>query len=344
MNRQVTIKDIATALNLSASTVSRALHGLGTIGISTRKKIIAYAEQMNYRPNVIAQSLRSQQSRSIGVVLCNIDNNFFSEVVDGIESAASEKGYLCLFTQSRESYALELNHVEALAARNIDGLLVSVSAGTKKYEHFLRLQQSGLPIVFFDRVMEDWPAHQVVADNFAGAYQLTNHLINEGYKCIAHISSAPHLSITKERLAGYKRALWEHAIPYSPEYVKFTKNGGASAEENATAFRRLLAMDPKPDAIITGSDRLTLHTFSNAINNGYKVPQDIAIGGFANLKVSNLIPPSLTCVHQPAYEMGKAAAEMLIQLIGQKRTVKEMVYERKVLTTTLHVGQSTMRV
>src|ERR1700742_1349752 len=222
----ITIKDIAKALGLSTSTVSRALRGSYEISAETRKLVLEYAEKLNYRPNPIAQSLKENRSRSIGIVVTEIANNFFSQVINGIESVAYNKGYYVIISQSHESFEREVANIQYLASRSVDGLLVSLSTETMDLSHLNSLHDKGLPIVFFDRVTEEMPTHKVIVNNFNGAYQATEHLIQSGFRRIAHLTISPHLSITKERLAGYKAAPPHPPLPSHETPVKTLKYGG----------------------------------------------------------------------------------------------------------------------
>jgi len=335
----ITIKDIAKALNLSYSTVSRALKGSYKISEATRQLVQEYADRHHYRPNLIAQSLKSQRSRCIGVVLCNIPNIFFSEVINGIESVAYNKDYLVIITQSQESYEREVKNLEHLTWRSVDGLLVSLSTESEDLGHLARLHEQGLPIVFFDRVTDRLKTHRVVADNIGGAYQATRHLIECGYKRIAHVTSSPHISITRERKEGYEKALRENGIDVNPDYIKYCMHGGMIFEEAEQAMNELFDMPDPPDAVMAASDRLTITCFSLIRKRGLAIPGQMAIAGFSNFSTPELFNPSLTTVRQPAFEMGKTAAELLIQLIEAKRPVTE--YVKKVFPTELIIRNST---
>jgi LacI family transcriptional regulator len=220
----ITIKDIGKALGLSTSTVSRALRGSYEISEETKKQVLEYAEKMNYRPNPIALSLKERRSRSIGVVVCEIANNFFSQAINGIESIAYNRGYHVIISQSHESYEREVVNVQHLASRSVDGLLVSLSSETTDLSHFIELHDKGLPIVFFDRVTSEINTHKVIADNYKAAYEATVHLVKNSYKKIAHITSAPFLSITKERLEGYKNALLENGLSFDEKTCKILQS------------------------------------------------------------------------------------------------------------------------
>lgn len=338
-NDNITIKDIAKALNLSSSTVSRALKGSYKISEATQQLVKQYAEANHYRPNLMAQSLKNQKSRCIGVVLCSIPNSFFAEVISGIESIAYSKDYLLIITQNLESYEREVKNLANLTWRSVDGLLVSLSTETKDTSHFEKLHNQGLPIVFFDRVTDDFQTHQVITDNVGGAYKATKHLIERGYKRIATITSSPYLSITTERLEGYKKALTEHNMPLNDDYIQYVPHGGMVIEEIESALNTLLQLKEPPDALLTASDRITIGSYSLIQRKGLIIPDQLAVAGFSNFVAPELFNPPLTTVRQNAFEMGKLATELLIQQVESKRPVT--VFERKILPTELIVRSST---
>jgi LacI family transcriptional regulator len=341
MYEAITIKDIAKALGLSTSTVSRALRGSYEISPETKKLVLEYAEKFNYRPNPIALSLKERKSRSIGVVVSEIANHFFSQAIDGIESIAYNRGYHVIISQSHESYERELVNVKHLSSRSVDGLLISLSTETTDIGHFKELHEKGLPLVFFDRVTEEIDTHKVIANNYQGAYDATDHLIKSGYKKIAHITSSAHLSITKERLAGYKAALAAHKIPLNESYIKYCNHGGKIVKEIEDAITSLINLKQKPDAIFAASDRLTTSSLSTLKTLGLKIPNDVAFVGFTNYGLVELLNPPLSAVHQPAFEMGQVATELLIQLIESKRPVTK--FETRVLQTELCIRDSSVK-
>lgn len=338
-HENITIKDIAKALNLSYSTVSRALKGSYKISEATRQLVKEYAEAHHYRPNLMAQSLKNQKSRCIGVVLCSIPNSFFAEVISGIESVAYSKDYLLIITQNLESYEREVKNLENLTWRSVDGLLISLSTETKDISHFGELHEQGLPMVFFDRVTNAIPTHQVIADNTGGSYAATRHLIERGYKRIATITSSPYLSISLERLEGYQKALTEFNLPVREEYIQYCMHGGMNIEEIETALDNLLQLPEPPDALLTASDRITIGSYSLLQKRGLVIPDNIAVAGFSNFNAPELFNPPLTTVRQNAFEMGKIATELLIQQVESKRPVNS--FEKRVLPTELIVRSST---
>jgi LacI family transcriptional regulator len=335
----ITIKDIATALNLSVSTVSKALRDSYEISEATKKLVNAYAQEHNYRPNPIAQSLKQGHSKSIGIVVSTIDNQFFSQVINGIESVAYDAGFNVIMTQTHESYDLEVKNVGHLTHRSIDGLLISLSTETHDIEHLQRLHRQGLPIVFFDRITDEIETHKVISDNFKGGYDATRHLLDAGYTRIAHITSPPNISITRERLAGYSKALEEAGIAIPDEYIKHCPHGGRDIGEIENALNELLSLESKPDAILTTSDRITTTTLYLLNKLGIKIPEEIALIGFTNTQLADVLNPSLSSVYQPGFEMGQKATEMLLNLILSKRPVHE--FETIVLPTQLITRRST---
>lgn len=337
----VTIKDIARALNLSASSVSKALHGSHEISEATRKEVLRCAKKLNYKPNPIAQGLRKGRSKSIGVVVTNIDNNFFSQVINGIESVAHRKEYNVIISQTHESYEREVLAVENFAARSIDGLVISLSAETEKQDHFKKLHDNSLPMVFFDRVANTINTHKVTSNNFLGAYNATRHLIQQGYKRIAHITSSNTLSITLERLEGYVKALKDYGYPLDDAYIKYCDHGGMLQSEIDDALQQLLSLTRTPDAIFTASDRLSTSVFSLLKSRHIKIPHQMAIIGFTNSISADIFDPPLSTISQPAYEMGQTATELLIRLIESRRPVTS--FEKVVLDNTLHIRESSRK-
>ncbi|HEY8970912.1 MAG TPA: LacI family DNA-binding transcriptional regulator [Puia sp.] len=334
----ITIKDIAKALGLSTSTVSRALRGSYEISAETKKLVLEYAEKLNYRPNPIAQSLKEKRSRSIGIIVCEIANNFFSQAINGIESVAYKKGYYVIISQSHESYEREVSNAQYLASRSVDGLLVSLSTETTDLSHLKKLHEKGLPIVFFDRVTEEMQTHKVIANNFNGAYQATEHLLRSGFKRIAHVTISPHLSITKQRLDGYKAALADNGVPFDDSLVKYCKYGGLIISETEQAIDALLHLPKKVDAIVAASDKLSTGCLSALARKNVKIPDDMALVGFTNSPLTEVFHPSMSSIRQPAFEMGQVAMEMLIQIIESRRPVTE--FETRVLNTELTIRAS----
>lgn len=335
----ITIKDIARALNISFSTVSKALRDSYEISDNTKKLVNEYANKHGYRPNPIAQSLKQGRSRSIGIVVSTIENEFFSQVINGIESVAYQAGFNVIITQTHESYGLEVKNVEHLTHRSIDGLLISLSTETNDIGHLKALHKQGLPIVFFDRITDEIDTHKIIADDFKGAYNATHHLLRRGYKRIAHITSPPHISITKERLAGYKKALEEEGITISNDYIKHCEHGGRDIVEVKNALNALLSLPDKPDAIFTTSDRITTKTLVLLNELKIRIPQEIALIGYTNSSLADVLNPSLSSICQPGFEMGQLAARKVLELILTRKPIYD--FETLVLPTQIITRHST---
>ena len=335
MFENVTIKDIAKALGLSTSTVSRALRGSSEINFETKKAVLEYAEKYNYRPNPIALSLKENRSKAIGVIVPEIDNPFFSQAINGIEEIADKRGYHVVISQSHESLEKEKINIEHLASRRVDGLLISLSGETQNVLHLLDLHQKGMPMVLFDRISDEIDTHKVTSENFEGAFRATEHLIKNGKKKIAHLGASPYLSITKERLEGYLAAHQKNEISIDQNLIKYCNYGYEEMEK----VMEDLFKNTKPDAIFTSSDRLVLDCLTALKNRNIAIPQDISIIGFTNLTVAPLLSPSLSTVVQPALEMGKFSAELLLDLIEKKGNLPT-IFQKLVLKTELVLRDS----
>jgi DNA-binding LacI/PurR family transcriptional regulator len=334
----VTIKDIAKALGLSTSTVSRALRDSYEISPETKKLVLEYAEKINYHPNPIALSLKERRSRSIGVIVAEIANSFFSQAIDGIESIAYKNGYNVIISQSRESYDREVINLNFLTSRSIDGLIVSVAAETKDFGNFKELHERGMPIVFFDRIVNEIYTHKVIVDNYQGAYDATRYFIENGYRRIAALANNEVLSITRDRLAGYKAALADQGIKEEESFIKYCEHGGLILSEVEQAVTELVGNKTKPDAILALGDKLTTGTLRILKAGKLKVPEDIGLIGFSNSDITELIDPPLSIIKQPAFEMGEIATDLLIQLIESKRPVTD--FETKMLAPQLIIRES----
>lgn len=319
----ITIKDIAKVLGLSTSTVSRALRDSYEISPETKEKVLAYAREMNYRPNPIALSLKEKRSSSIGVLVAEIANSFFSQAINGIESVAQENGYNVIIAQSKENFAKEASALNYLASRSVDGIILSVSSETTDFTLIQQMYEKKMPLVFFDRIADSIQTHKVTVDNFKGAYDATIHLIKNGYKNIACIANAPQLSITSERVNGYKAALQKASLSFTEANLVYCNHGGLIYEEVETAMKQLLKQKDKPDAIISCADKITTNVMRYAQKKRINIPENIALIGFSNLDLTDLLSPSLSVVRQPAGEMGKIAAELLIKMIESKRPMSE---------------------
>ncbi|TKC10089.1 LacI family transcriptional regulator [Pedobacter polaris] len=342
MNNNITLRDIAEALKLSVSTVSRALTDSYQIGDKTKKKVLAYANEHNYVPNRIARSLKEGKSRSIGVVVCSIDNNFVAQMLDGIDHYCTEHQYQIIIMQSKELFEQEKACINLLYSGGIDGLLISPTYQTTDFDYLINLQKSGLPIVLFDRLSDKIDTHKVAVDNFKGAYNATLHLIDNGYKNIAHINSDTKLSMATERFEGYKKALADAKIPYNANLVQFfdTTTADNLNQNLEKILQALMHADTKPDAIFTATDQLSTRCLAILNKLGYLVPTDVALIGFSNTDLADALNPSLSTIYQPSFEIGSLAAKQLLSLIDDKTNTP---FETILLDTQIQVRSSSQK-
>lgn len=316
MNKNYTIKDIAKALNLSPSTVSRALRDSHEISQKTKKLVLDFAKKINYRTNPIALSLKERKSYSIGIIVSEFANNFFSQVIDGVESVANANNYQVVISQTHESAQREEQNIEYFYSRAIDGILISLSAETSDLSYMQSLIDKGYPLVFFDRVPSSLKGHKVISDNRNGSIEAVHYLAKKGKKKIAHLTGSKSLFITNERVKGYKMGLMANGLEYSESLVKHCEYGGLHHQEVEKAVDELLREDI--DAVFISGDKLTTG-FLQILREKEDFDQDkILVAGFTNSNVVNLFSPKIISVRQSAFEMGKNAVELLIEQINSK--------------------------
>jgi len=338
---QATIKDIARELNVSSSTVSRALKDYPGISNETKRKVKEVAEKLNYRPNAIALSLRKSRSFTIGVIIPEVVHFFFSTVISGIEEVASSRGYNVILSQTNESFAREKSSIDTMLSNQIDGFLVSFSKGTTDFDHFTKLLDYGYPIVFFDRVPDIPNAISVMVDDYRGAYSATSHLVSQGYTKIAHLAGPSNLSISKERERGYRDALTNHGLEVYPELIIECAYG--TNDEGFKVTEELIKNGKiKPDALFANNDMAAVGAMLAFKTMGYKIPEEVGIVGFSNWQFCSIIEPSLTSVSQPGFKMGETATQMLLDMI-EKKLDPDSITSPIVLETELLVRKSSVK-
>ncbi|MBN2520231.1 MAG: LacI family DNA-binding transcriptional regulator [Bacteroidales bacterium] len=334
---QVTIKDIASRLGISPSTVSRALKDHPDISPETKEAVQKLAKELNYNPNLVALSLRHSKTNTIGVIIPEMVHYFFSTVISGIEDLAYDSGYNVMICQSNELYEREVSSTQALLASRIEGLLVSLSKTTIKYDHFINLYENGIPIVFFDRFCPVMQTDRVIVDDFTGAYNATKHLIKQGCQRIAHLFAPQHLAIGKNRLEGYLSALKDNNIQSDNEIIVKCD----THEEALEIVPRLLNLPFPPDGIFAVNDNAASAAMICAKNKNLKIPDDIAIVGFSNSLISTVTDPGLTSVEQSGYEMGRKAMEMLLNRINSE---EDYPAKTEILKTDLIIRKSSKKI
>ncbi len=309
--KPATIKDIARTLNISITTVSRVLRDKPDVNPATRRAVLELAKKLDYHPNQVALSLVTRQTHSIGVIVPNLDY-FFAASVRGIDDVALEAGYTVMTSQSNESYGREIINTQRLMNGRVDGLIASLSSDTLNIDHFRRLVQRHVPLVFFDRVGSDLHASKVLLDNHAGAVQAVTHLIEQGCQRIAYLAGPANLSIGQQRREGYIDTLKKHNLPVCEDLIVF------SEFDRDFAYQATLQLldNYQPDAIFAVSDRLAIGALLALRTRGVQVPTEVALVGFNDEPVVSLLTPAVSSVAQPAFEMGRMATKLLIEQIN----------------------------
>lgn len=328
---RATITDIAKELSISPSTVSRALRNHPDISQATKDKVIDTANKFDYFPDTLAQGLKKQRTNTIGIIVPEIQHHFFSSAISGIEDITYSAGFTIMVCQSNEDYEREKLHVRALVSNRIAGLLISLSQSTDDISHFDVLKRRNIPVVFFDRTHEKITDSQVIVDDYKGAYELVCHLIERGYKRIAHLAGPENISIGRNRLNGYRDALTAHGIAIDEKYIV---SGGFRQEDGTNGIQKLLQLDTPPDAVFAVNDPVALGAFIVLKEKKLRIPEDIALAGFSNNPFSSIIEPPLTTVDQAAHEIGKTAARLLLDQIESgivNRKPEIIVHETKLI-------------
>lgn len=338
---QATIKDIARELQVSSSTVSRALKDYPGISDDTKRKVKEMAEKLNYRPNAIALSLRKSRSFTIGVIIPEVVHFFFSTVISGIEEVAFSRGYNVILTQTNEKLAREKSSIDTMLSNQIDGFLVSYSKETTDFQHFSKLLNQGYPIVFFDRVPEISGAIHVIVDDYSGAYEATKHLIQQGFSRIVHLAGPSNLKISQERTRGYKDALRDFGLPFLPELLVECTQGSDEEAQKITA-QLLQSLSPRPDAFFANNDLAAMGAIQACKTAGFSVPTDVGVVGFSNWQFCSIVDPSLSSVAQNGFRIGTTATEILLDWI-EKKINPDTIEPSVVLETELLVRKSSVR-
>lgn len=327
MSLTVTIADIAKKLNTTSGTVSRALNNHPAISLETKKRVTKMAQKLNYRRNTVASSLRSGQTGIIGVIIPSAEINFFGSVVHGIERMANQNGYNVLIFQSNESWMHEQKGIETFLNARVDGIMVSMAKETNDYKHFLAVKHTKTPIVFFDRANDELEIDAVIIDDHKGAYLATEHLIQQGYTRIAHISGPQHLNIFRARLEGYKAALTANGMRFNKKLV-FA--GDVSIDAGRRAIKYFLSLENQPDAAFAVEDFTALGAIKELKEQGINIPSGFGIIGFANESFGEHITPSLSTIDQQTVNMGTEAFSLMLHLIETKGRINKNI-QKKIL-------------
>lgn len=339
--REITLKEIAQTLGISVTTVSKALKNYPDVSKKTRKAVIALAQELNYTPNSFAVNLRTKESKTIGLIIPEVVHHFFSGVINGIIDEGEKNGYLVVILQSNESLELEKKQVAHLINKRVDGIIMSLSNESNNDAHIKEILQKGIPFVQFDKISKLIPSSKVIINDQKAAMEAVQHLIDMGCKKIAHIRGLENPQNSIDRFLGYKKALEKNGIPFDPSLVYACKS--ITFEQGVEFAKQILQEDKGIDGIFVITDLVAVGVLAHFNEMGVKVPDEIAVIGFSNWLVSQVITPKLSTVDQPSYKMGVAAFDLLLEEILCRKEGK--VFESKIveLATGIIVRESTMR-
>jgi DNA-binding LacI/PurR family transcriptional regulator len=337
--KEVTIYDLAKELNCSPSTISRALNNHKSIGKKTTREVQKAAARLGYRPNSIAASLRSNKSKTIGIMIARINSPFMSTLISGIEDAARKASYNVLISQSNESYENEVQNAKALYDSRVGGLIVSLAMETRDTSHFKQFLEKNIPVVFVDRVPKEFNSYRVIIDNYAAGYRATKHLIEQGCKRIAHFAGAQHVDLYNLRKKGYLDALQEGGLEIDESLIINMKT--LSLEEGKQAMEDLLNKDNPPDGLFSANDTAAVGALLLAKKEGIRIPEDLAIIGFNDDPVTSIVEPSLSTVSHPARKMGELSSQKILE--HSRDNLGSSVSEITMLDTEIIVRDSSRR-
>jgi LacI family transcriptional regulator len=329
----VNLKKLAEELNLAISTVSRALRDSHEISQETKDRVKTLAAKLGFQPNPHASSLRQNKSKTIAVIVPEIQNNFFAQVMSGVEEVAQLKGYHVLIYLTHEDQSREKDILNILRNGRVDGIMISVSNTTASFEHLEAYRESGMPLVFFDRICESIEVPRVTTDDAEASFKATEHLIKRGCKKIVFLSMSSDLSISRRRKSGYLKALTKYDLAGN----EMTVECGANDEANRKKIRELLQSKQKPDGVFAAVEKFAVNTYEVCQELHIAVPQQLKVISFSNLSAAALFDPPLSTIVQPAYEIGKAATAILFKIVekklllpnDKKLTIPSIIVERK---------------
>lgn len=335
-NTEPTIHDIARELKISASTVSRALNDNPRISLKTKEKIKAVADKLGYRPNTLASNLRNKKSNTIGIVVPLINRYFFSSVISGVEDIAFKAGYNVVISQSNDLSAKEISIVQSMFSNRVDGLIISIAMQSINFDHLKLFKRKHIPLVFFDRAVPEIETDKIVVDDFAGAFKVTQHLIDQGYKRIAHLAGPQNLTTYLDRKNGYIEALRANEITFDESLINVST---LTSEDGVPAIEKLMSLPNPPDAVFCGNDTTALSIMMYLRDKGIRIPEEVGIVGFSNEPFSKVVSPSISTIIQPGFAMGQKAAELIISKIENK----DRNFQTITLPTELVIRESSNR-
>ena len=332
--KYITIKDIAKELGVSKSTVSRALSGDKNVSKETREKVISLAKLMGYKRNEIAANLRQQHSNTVGIIVPEMSTPFFMYVIISAQKVLNEHGFKVINTQSHENIQAERYNLKLMENYRVDGIIMSICDGEENLKEYFRMQEKGIPIVFFDRVPAKLYAPKIIVNDYVKSMFMMEHLIRSGRKRILHLAGPQRIPNTEERKRAYKDSLTKFKIPFDPELLL---DGENERSEGERLIKNFLTKDIAFDAIFSFGETLAIGALNYMLSQGIKVPEDVAVCGFSGTYLSTIVTPQLTAIQQPFDEMGRVAAEQIIKIINEP----EQPFETITLDAEIVIRQST---
>ena len=330
------LKKLAEELNLSFSTVSKALRDSHEISESTKNRVVAKANELNYQVNPLASSFRKKKTKTIALIIPEVVNDFFGPVINGIESIAQEKGYHVLIYMTHEDRQKEISIFKLLQNGRVDGIMLSLSEQTCDITHLKELKEKGVPLILFDRITDQLDVTTVTTDNNAGGKRATEHLIERGCKRLAFLGISRTLSVSTGRMSGFLDALKANSIPREEDMILCCDGDD---HKNKELIRKLLKRPDRPDGIFASVETLAISTYEVCEELGLKIPRDLKVIAFSNSYMAALLNPSLTAIAQPAFEMGREAAAILVNLVEKKES--RFRHQRTEIKSKLIVRNST---
>lgn len=336
-----TLKEIAETLGISITTVSKALKGYSDVSSKTKKAVLELAKELNYTPNSFAVNLRTQESKTIGLIIPEVVHHFFSSVINGIIAEAEKNGYLVIILQSNESLELEKKQVALLLNKRVDGIIMSLSNESNDDDHIKEIIKREVPFVQFDKISKLIPSSKVIINDQKAAMEAVQHLIDQGNKKIAYIRGPINPQNAIDRFIGYKKALEKNDIPFDSKLVYTCEN--VSFEEGIKFAKQIVQDHPQVEAISCTTDLVAVGVLSYLNDNNIKVPQQIALMGFSNWFMSQVLTPKLSTVDQPSYEMGQVSFNLLLEEMNSHK--ENIPFTPKIiqLSTTLIIRESSLR-
>lgn len=338
--KDITLKEIATKLGISITTVSKALKGYPDVSEKTRNAVLELAKSLHFTPNSFAVNLRTKESRTIGLVIPEVVHHFFSNVINGIIDEAEKNNYLVIIVQSGESLALEIKQIELLLNKRVDGIIISLSNESNDDEHIKQIIEREIPLVMFDKISKLIKCSKVIINDQKAAFEATQHLIDAGCKKIVHIRGPVNPQNAIDRFLGYKKALEKNNIQYNSNLVYTCKN--VTFNEGKEFAEKIISDHPDVDGIFAVTDLVAVGVLDYFNKVNIKVPNQVKLIGFSNWFMSQVITPKLSTVDQPSYEMGVKSFNLLMEEMITRRESKPFLTKTIELSTSIIARESTL--